>query len=123
MLDLTLGEARESQFLNITEPRTVSATVLAVSAVPRPNSAPYKDHVMSLHLGDIDNGSGQTLVYAVSMRDNVWTDAAKVRVGDTIKIHLEPWSRYEAEYGSWNRSEFDDEELLLAEPVFGTPKK
>jgi len=25
----------------------------------------------------------------------------------------------EAEYGSWNRSEFDDDELALAEPFFG----
>ena len=123
MLDMTLGEAGELQFLNITEPRTVSATVLAVSTVPRPNSAPYKDHVMSFQLGDIDNGNGQALVYAVSMRDNVWTDAAKVRVGDTVNIHLVPWTDAEAEYGSWNRSEFDDDDLLMADPAFGILKK
>ena len=98
--------------------RTVDATVLKISAVPRPNSAPYKDHVMSLHLGDID-GNRQALVYAVSMRDNVWSDAAKLRAGDKIRIKLEPWEKREAEFGSWNRSEFDDEELLLLEPLFG----
>ena len=97
--------------------RTVNATVLKISAVPRPNSAPYKDHVVSIHLA-LDAGD-KALVYAVSMRDNVWTAAAKLRVGDKIRIKLEPWEKREAEFGSWNRSEFDDEELLLAEPLFG----
>ena len=97
--------------------RPVDATVLKISAVPRPNSAPYKDHVVSLYLA-VDGGN-RALVYAVSMRDNVWTEAAKLRVGDKIKIKLEPWGKREAEFGSWNRSEFDDEELLLAEPLFG----
>ncbi len=119
MLDLTLGKVPESKFLEVSAPREVTATLLGATAVPRPNSAPYKDHVMSLHLGDID-GNGQALVYAVSMRDNVRSDAAKLRVGDTVKIRLEPWDKYEAQYGSWNRSEFDNEELLLATPCFGT---
>ena len=95
----------------------VNATVLKISAVPRPNSAPYKDHVVSIHIA-VDGGD-KVLVYAVSMRDNVWTDAAKLRVGDKIRIKLEPWEKREAEFGSWNRSEFDDEELLLLEPLFG----
>lgn len=96
---------------------TVDATVLKISEVPRPNSAPYKDHVVSIHIA-IDGGN-KALVYAVSMQDNVWTAAARLRVGDKIKIRLEPWEKYEAEYGSWNRSEFDDEELLMLEPLFG----
>lgn len=97
--------------------RTVDATVLKISAVPRPNSAPYKDHVVSIHL-KLNDGK-TALVYAVSMRDNVWTAAAKLGPGNKIKIKLEPWEKREAEFGSWNRSEFDDEELLLAEPLFG----
>lgn len=118
MIGLTPGQAPESDFLKVSSPVVVTATVLNASTVPRPNSAPYKDHVMSLHLGDID-GSRQALVYAVSMRDNVWTDAARLRTGDTVKIRLEPWAKREVEFGSWNRSEFDDENLLLAEPVYG----
>jgi len=114
---LELKEREESDFLTIEEPRTVTATVLAVTSVPRPHSAPYKDHVMSLHLGDID-GSNEALVYIASMRDNVWTDAARLRIGDTIQIELKPWSDFEDEYGSWNRSEFDDE-LLLQDPCWG----
>ena len=43
----------------------------------------------------------------------------KLRVGDRIRIKLEPWEKREAEFGTWNRSEFDDDELLLCEPFFG----
>ena len=115
---LELKEREESDFLTIEEPKTVAATVLAVTSVPRPHSAPYKDHVMSLHLGDID-GSNEALVYIASMKDNVWTDAAKLRIGDTVQIELKPWADFEDEYGSWNRSEFDDDDLLLQEPCWG----
>lgn len=115
---LELKERGESDFLTIEEPKTVTATVLAVTSVPRPNSAPYKDHVMSLHLGDID-GNAEALVYIASMKDNVWTDAARLRIGDTVKIELKPWSDFEDEYGSWNRSEFEDGDLILQEPCWG----
>lgn len=111
-------DSNAKEFITITEPIETTAKVLKISSVPRPNSAPYKDHVVSLHLGNIDGGK-QALVYAVSMRDNVWTNAAKLCIGDTIKIRLEPWEKREDEFGSWNRSEFDDEELLLANPLFG----
>ncbi|MBR4665140.1 MAG: hypothetical protein IKO93_14840, partial [Lentisphaeria bacterium] len=112
------GESQKTGgFITLAEPRTVSAAVLKISTVPRPNSAPYKDHVVSILLR-VDGGK-QALVYAISMRDNVWTAAAKLRVGDKIKIKLEPWEKREPEFGSWNRSEFDDEELLTAEPLFG----
>lgn len=119
MLDMKMGKVPETNFLILNVPRTVTATVLAVSTVPRPFSAPYKDHVMCLHLGDIDNGTAQALVYAASMLDNVWTHAANVRAGDTITIKLAPWNDYEAEYGSWNRSELDNESLLMADPCWG----
>ena len=115
---LELKERGESDFLTIEEPKTVTATVLAVTSVPRPNSAPYKDHVMSLHLGDID-GNAEALVYIASMKDNVWTDAARLRIGDTVRIELKPWTDFEDEYGSWNRSEFEDGDLNLQEPCWG----
>ena len=115
---LDLQECGESGFLTVDEPRTVAATVLAVTSVPRPNSAPYKDHVMSLHLGDID-GNSEALVFIASMRDNEWTDAARLRIGDTVEIELKPWADFEEEYGSWTRSEFDSVELLLQEPCWG----
>ncbi len=115
---LLLKKREGSSFLTVGEPRTVTATVLGMTSVPRPHSAPYKDHVMSLHLGDI-NGNAEALVYIASMKDNVWTDAARLRIGDTIRIKLSPWADSETKYGSWNRSEFDDENLLLQEPCWG----
>jgi alginate O-acetyltransferase complex protein AlgJ len=115
---LELAERAESGFLAVDAPRTVTATVLAATTVPRPHSAPYKDHVMSLHLGDIE-GNAEALVYIASMRDNVWTDAVRLRIGDTVKIELKPWADFEDEYGSWNRSEFEDGDLILQEPCWG----
>ena len=115
---LELKKRGESRFLTVEKPMTVMATVLGVTSVPRPHSAPYKDHVMSLHLGDVD-GNAEALVYVASMKDNVWTDAARLRIGDTVRIKLSPWADSEAEYGSWNRSEFTDENLLLQEPCWG----
>ena len=115
---LDLKKHEKSNFLTIKTPRTVTATVLGVTSVPRPRSAPYKDHVMSLHLGDIESNA-EALVYIASMRDNVWTDAARLRIGDSIRIKLSPWADSESKYGSWNRSEFDDEILLLQEPCWG----
>ena len=123
MLDMTLAPKPETKFLTIDKSQVVSGTVLAVTAVPRPNSAPYKDHVMSIHLGDVNGTCDEMLIYAVSMRDNVWSNAARLRVGDSVKLQLQPWSEAEKLYGGWNRSEFEDEELLLAEPAFGELSK
>ena len=78
---------------------------------------------MSIHLGDVNGTCDEMLIYAVSMRDNVWSNAARLRVGDSVKLQLQPWSEAEKLYGGWNRSEFEDEELLLAEPAFGELSK
>lgn len=123
MLDLSLGEAPDVRFLALDAPRNVTAMVREVSLVPRPNSAPYKDHVMSAHLIDIDGGNEQALVYIKSMIDNVWTPAAQWRPGDRVTVTLMPWSgEAEAKFGGWNRSDLDDEELLLQEPLWGELK-
>ncbi len=118
-IDMTLGESQKTSFLAISESMTVTATVLRTTDAPRPNSAPYADHVMSLHIGDINGSAQEALVYMVSMKKNIWTEAPKLRVGDTVKLCLSPWDVYEKKYGSWNRSEFEDESLLLQEPLYG----
>ncbi len=123
MLDMTPGDPPGSELLEIVEPRTAIATVLAVSAVPRPNSAPYKDFVMSIYLGDIDGGADRVLAYAAGMRDNVRTEEAGLRPGDRVRVRLTPWSEAEAQYGSWSRGEFDDDELLLAAPCWAELQK
>ena len=59
------------------------------------------------------------MVYLWSMRDNVWTSAARLRPGERVKLHLRPWSDVSAQYEKFNRTEFDDPALQLEEPVWG----
>jgi hypothetical protein len=138
LLDLKLGEAKPSRFLSLKageEEIAVSGTVESVSPVPRPGTVPYKDHIEALHLVDIvaadSRGEGaadtfraaashsQAVVYLWSMRDNVWTSAARLRPGDRVKLHLRPWPDVSGQYEKFNRTELDDPALQLEEPVWG----
>jgi alginate O-acetyltransferase complex protein AlgJ len=137
LLDLKLGEAKPSRFLTLKagEQITVSGTVESVSPVPRPGTVPYKDHIEALHLVDIvpadSRGEGatdtfrdsashaQAVVYLWSMRDNVWTSAARLRPGERVNLRLRPWSDVSAQYEKFNRTELDDPALQLEEPVWG----
>lgn len=129
-LDLKLGEAKPSRFLSLKpgEEITVSGMVETVSPVPRPGTVPYKDHIESLHLIDVvpegsrsDEASShsQAVVYLWSMRDNVWSSAARFRPGERVKLRLRPWSDVSAQYEKFNRTELDDPALQLEEPVWG----
>jgi alginate O-acetyltransferase complex protein AlgJ len=136
-LDLKLGEAKPSRFLSLKpgEEIAVNGTVESVSPVPRPGTVPYKDHIEALHLVDIVAANSkvegfakttrdaashpQAVVYLWSMRDNVWTSAARLRPGDRIKLRLRPWPDVSVEYEKFNRTELDDPALQLEEPVWG----
>jgi SGNH hydrolase-like domain, acetyltransferase AlgX len=129
LLDLKLGAAKPSRFLtlNAGEEIEVSGTVETISPVPRPGTVPYKDHIEALHLVDVvaaDAGGeaashSQAVVYLWSMRDNVWTSAARLRPGDRVKVHLRAWPDVSAQYEKFNRTELDDSALQLEEPVWG----
>jgi SGNH hydrolase-like domain, acetyltransferase AlgX len=129
LLDLKLGEAKPSRFLSLKPGAeiTVSGTVETISPVPRPGTVPYKDHIEALHLSDIvpEDLRGeaashqQAVVYLWSMRDNVWTSAARLRPGERVKLRLRPWSDVSAQYEKFNRTELDDPGLQLEEPVWG----
>ena len=131
LLDLKLGEAKPSRFLSLKagEKITVSGTVETISPVPRPGTVPYKDHIEALHLVDIvaadSRAEGaaashaQAVVYLWSMRDNVWTSAARLRPGDRVKLRLRPWPDVSVEYEKFNRTELEDPALQLEEPVWG----
>ena len=119
LLDLKPGRPAPSRFLTL-QPgarRDIEGTVAAVSAVPRAGTVPYKDHVMALHIVDID-GVTDALVYAWSMRDNVWTSAARVRPGDRISLRVRAWNDVAAQTEKYNRSELDDAALQIEEPVW-----
>ena len=61
----------------------------------------------------------QAVVYLWSMRDNVWTSAARFRPGEPVKLRLRPWPDVSAQYEKFNRTELDDSALQLEEPVWG----
>jgi alginate O-acetyltransferase complex protein AlgJ len=129
LLDLKLGEAKPSRFLSLKagEEIEVSGTVETISPVPRPGTVPYKDHIESLHLVDVVRADSrdataphaQAVVYLWSMRDNVWTPAARLRPGESVKLRLRPWADVSAQYEKFNRTELEDSALQLEEPVWG----
>ena len=127
-LEFNLGAPRPSHFFGPKpgETLTVTGVVESVSPAPRPGSVPYKDHILTVHLVDINGAphstgkdTVQSLVYLWSMRDNVWTKAAHVRPGDRITLRLRAWTDVAAQYEKINRSEIADDALLLEEPVWG----
>ena len=127
LLDLKLGTPAPSRFFSPAPGETVevSGIVEAISTAPRPGSVPYKDHIVAVHLtmtkrrGQPTDESLQAIVYLRSMRDNEWTDAARLRPGDEIRLRLRAWSDVAAEYEQINRTDIDDPALQLEEPVWG----
>ena len=127
MLDMKLGQPMPAKFFvpKSGEILVMSGTVEAISAVPRPGSVPYKDHVLALHLTDLAaDGSNpseplESLVYLESMHDNVLTPAARFRPGDRVTLRLRPWSDVSDKYEKINRSEIDDPAVQLEEPCWG----
>ncbi len=119
LLDMTLGEAALSSFF-VPEPGQtvrVTATVDAASPIPRPGSVPYKDHVFTVHLVDMEQG--QAMVYLRSMTDGKLTEASRLRPGDRVTVDLRSWADVAERYDRFNRSELDDPMLQLEEPCWG----
>jgi len=104
---------------------TVSGIVSEISSVPKPGKAPYREHIVSVHLVDLEATDNSPLrqregvVYVWSMRDNRWTDAARWRPGQRVKLRLVPWRERESQLGRINRSELEDERFLLADAHWG----
>lgn len=126
LVELTLGKAPETRF--IAPPAgaawTVRGLVKTVSPVPRPGTVPYKDHVLSVQLVDIEFREagithGQAVIYMRSMKDNVWTSAARLRPGDMIEVRLRSWLEVADRYEGINRTEPEDPALQLQEPCWG----
>ena len=108
--------------------KIVRGRIEAVSAVPRPGTVAYKDHVMAIHLTDLETDGRpldgtDAMVYMRSMTDNVLTAAAQYRPGETVKLRLIAWSDVADRYEAINRSELDDPALQFAEPCWGEAVK
>jgi alginate O-acetyltransferase complex protein AlgJ len=93
---MVLGQARESRFLQVAagQDQLVNGTVLDASPAPRPGSVTYRDHVIQVHLTNLERADGQALdatdavVAIYSMRDQVWTAAARYRPGQKVALRL-----------------------------------
>lgn len=125
LTDLSLGRPPATRFIVPPAGAVWSARGLVqeVTPAPRPGSVPYRDHVISLRLVDIEcrdaaTAGGQAVVYLQSMRDNTWTPAARLRPGDEIEVRLRPWSDVAGRYDRINRAELDAPELQLQEPCW-----
>jgi alginate O-acetyltransferase complex protein AlgJ len=105
----------------------VKATVLRITDAPRPGSVPYKDHIIYAELAELEAtepgrklSSPRALVALYSMRDNTWTDAARWRPGERIRLVIESYTKRNAELGldAINSTMFDDD-LAYELPVWG----
>ena len=127
MIPLTLGEKLEVGLYAPAAGKSVAVrgVVRAASPSPRPGSVPYKDHIVMVHLAEIESpddsaaAGRDAVVFMWSMQDNKPTPAASLRPGDTVQLRLRPWADVTSKYEAINRSELDDEKLLLAEPNWG----
>ena len=98
-IDLKPGTPPQVKYLTLPpgSERIVRGRIEAVSAVPRPGTVAYKDHVMAIHLTDLEAdgrplAETEAMVYMRSMTDNVWTAAARYRPGESVTLRLIAWS-------------------------------
>ena len=97
----------------------VQAIIKSFGSIPRPGSTPYKDFLTAFHIVEIGGDPGkEAVVYLQTMKDQELTSAARLRPGDAVSLELTSWIDAEPRYGATNRSELNDENLLLEEPNF-----
>src|SRR5262249_1447230 len=60
LLGMDLGQPAPRHFLLPTRGKsvTVSGVIDSISSAPKPGSVPYKDHIVALHLTELEPGSG-----------------------------------------------------------------
>ena len=97
----------------------VQAVIKSFGSIPRPGTTPYKDFLTAFHIGEIGGDPAkEAVVYLQTMKDQELTSAARLRPGDAVSLELTSWTDAEPRYGAINRSELNDQNLLLEEPNF-----
>jgi alginate O-acetyltransferase complex protein AlgJ len=123
-MNFDLGQVSDSpQYLSIEEGTvlTTEATVADVATIPHPSTVTYEDHVVAVHLTDIEGQPGkEALVYMLAMEKRQLLPAANIRPGDRIALTMENWGSHEAVEGAFNRSELESDITFMAEPVWAT---
>lgn len=97
----------------------VRGVVAGVSAVPRPGTVPYKEHIVALHLSDVvlEGKSAdkpfECVLYTWSMRGQRPLPASQLREGDVVSADIQPWEDVSTGLEKFQRSELDRPEFLL----------
>jgi alginate O-acetyltransferase complex protein AlgJ len=125
LIELPEGQHSSTGPAALPEPRSstdeaiiVQGHVKTSSRPPQPGSVPYRDCVIAVHLTQTRPVTGgaiedDLLIYTMGMLDNRWLPATSISSGTNIKCRLRHWSAVEDKYGSVNRAELDDLDLLL----------
>jgi alginate O-acetyltransferase complex protein AlgJ len=93
---MKLGQPRRSGFLQIPagQQRRLAGVVREASSAPRPGTVTYLDHIVHVHLTDLESRdglplpAGDVLVAMYSMRNQIWTNAARYRPGQKVALEL-----------------------------------
>ncbi len=117
LLPLKLGTRKDAGFYVPESGKTIEieGVVRAISFKPRPRSVTYHDHILTFHLTDIKStqdpsASGkEAVVRAWNFVDDKPMPASRYSPGDTVRLHLRPWSDVEPDYGTLNNNGLDDE--------------
>ena len=120
-LSIPSDEARQRRAVSVAEDLTVTATIKAKTEPPIPRTVPYSECIIALHLENAgtSNLPEAFVVFLWGMRENRWTAAATLKVGQRVKLRLRPWTAVETEYGSYNRKELENEETWLLDVYWG----
>ncbi len=100
---------------------TITASIKDKTDPPAPGSVPYSECIIALHLENTKTLElpEELVVFMWGMRENRWTDAATFKIGQNVKLRLRPWDSVQADYGSYNRIELENENVWLLDVYWG----
>lgn len=100
---------------------TVMASIKDKTVPPVPGTVPYSDCIIAIHLEKINAPElpEEFVVFMWGMRDNKWTDAARYKDGQKVKLRVRQWTTVQGEYESYNRKELDNEDTWLLDVYWG----
>ncbi len=124
-----VAEKPQTQAVANVDRFVVTGTIADLTHPPAPESVPYEDAVVNVHLTGLrwdgakpDDAPEEILLYTWGMRKRVWCKVAKMKAGDELTLEITPWESVMDNYGSYNRTDFEDFDLLMLPGFWGEPK-
>lgn len=130
LIDLTLKSRPDLSTFAVPpqegQPINASGVIRAIGPIPRPESVPYNDQIVAIHVDDLTVQTGtyaltgtEALVYVWGMQEKELTPINNYRIGDLITLSLSAWSNVSQDLDGINRGEINDPRVQLAEPWWG----